>query len=396
MKKTTQDCPRPPVAEPAYDTKAELPIGLFAPQSKEIFEKKGPDVFYEMKELGANLCLGTYPQITDKMLDWAHQAGMKVLIYNAEVEFMFPQEAVQYIRCFKDHPAYYGIQVADEPSIERMEKMSAVCQAIMQEDPAHYLWVDLLPTYAGFKSEQQYEEYVVNYMKYISPNVIVYDHYGILHHQIREDFYLNQEIAMKYARQHPLPVWTFDLCTAHGDYEEPSVEQMRWQVSNQLASGSKGIQWFTYGQPDPMFTTPPIDAAGKRTKKFEEVKMVNHEIKPYDHILMSLDHIGTIFWCNHAQPPKQLAPFLSWEPISQISGDPAVIGCFRDKEQNLALYVANYSFSNPAAVKIKLNDSYADYINIWSSKGKIQQPYSGRIAIDLLPGEGKLVQLLKI
>ena len=90
------------------------------------------------------------------------------------------------------------------------------------------------------------------------------------------------------------------------------MEQMRWQVSNQLATGSKGIQWFTYGQPAPMFATPPIDAGGKRTKKFEEVKTVNQEIKPYGHILMELEHIGTVFWCNHAQLPKQQVPFLSW------------------------------------------------------------------------------------
>lgn len=396
MKDTAQKCINSPASGPTSREEQELPIGLFAPQSQEIFEKKGVEAFYEMREFGANLLLGTYPQITDKMLDWADQAGMRVLIYNAEVEFMSPEEAAQYVRRYKDHPAYYGIQIADEPSIERMENMSAVCRAILQEDPMHYLWVDLLPTYAGFNSERHYEEYVANYMKNISPNVAVYDHYGILHHKIREDFYLNQELVMKYARQRHLPVWTFALCTAHGDYEETSVEQMRWQVSNQLATGSKGIQWFTYGQPAPMFATPPIDAGGKRTKKFEEVKTVNQEIKPYGHILMELEHIGTIFWCNHAQPPKQQVPFLSWEPISQISGDPAVIGCFRDREQQPTLYVANYSYDKPAVTHIELNDGYTDHIELWSSEGKFRQPCNGRITVDLLPGEGKLIRLLKM
>lgn len=385
------------MSEPAGKEEREFPIGLFAPQSREIFEKKGVEVFYEMREMGANLCLGTYPGLEDKMLDWAEAAGVKVLIYRADVETMSPTDAVRYVRLYKDHPAYYGIQIADEPSVERMQSMAEVCRAIQQEDPAHYIWVDLLPTYAeGFKSLQHYEEYVADYMKYISPNVIVYDHYGILHQKIRPDFYLNQEIAMKYARERRLPVWTFDLCTAHGDYEEPTVEQMRWQVANQLATGSKGIQWFTYGQPDPMFTTPPIDSAGNRTKKFDEVKQVNLEIKPYAPMLLPLDHIGTIFWCNQLDPPKQLSPFLTWEPIAKISGDSAVIGCFWDKDQNPALYIANASFQEQAAVQIALNEGYADQVNIWSSAGKEQQQSGSRVAVDLLPGEGKLIQPVKL
>lgn len=143
------------VTEPVYDTKLELPIGLFAPQSQALFEKQRSAAFADMKKMGATLLLGTYPQITDKMLDWAQEAGMKVMIYDVNVEYMTPEDAVAYVNRFKDHPAYYGIQIADEPSIERMENMSAICRAILQEDPMHYLWVDLLPTYAGFNSERR-------------------------------------------------------------------------------------------------------------------------------------------------------------------------------------------------------------------------------------------------
>lgn len=384
------------VTEPVYDTKLELPIGLFAPQSQALFEKQRSAAFADMKEMGATLLLGTYPQITDKMLDWAQEVGMKVMIYDVNVEYMTPEDAVAYVNRFKDHPAYYGIQIADEPSNARLEGMSDVCKAIRKADPDHPLWVNLLPIYAGYPSIKAYEDYIDLYIEKVNPNVITFDNYGIIHGDtIRDDFYLNTELFMERSRKHNIPLWTFDICSEHGAYVNLTLEKLRWQVSNQLATGSKGIQWFTYGQPSEEFKTPAIDANGNKTETYYELQKVNSEIKAYDHILMSLNHIGTMFWMDGYLEPTVKTPFNKWAPVNQISGDPVVVGCFEDKEGNKAMYVANYSFEKKAASHIVLNKGYALKYNVWDAAGKKQYTYNSQIDITLEPGEGKLIQLLK-
>ena len=384
------------VKEPVYDTKLELPIGLFAPQSKALFEKQQVSAFTDMKEMGATVCLGTYPGLEDKMLDWAQEAGMKVQIYDGNVEYSTPEQAVAYVNRYKDHPAYYGIAIADEPSVGRLEGMSEVCKAIRKADPDHPLWVNLLPIYAGYPSIQAYEDYIDLYMEKVSPNVIMFDNYGVIHGDtIRDDFYLNSELFMERSRKYDVPMWTFAVCSEHGVYKNLTLEKLRWQVSNQLAAGSKGIQWITYGQPDPMFATPAIDANGNKTETYYELQKVNGEIKSYDHILMSLNHVGTMFWMDGYLEPTVKTPFTKWAPINKISGDPAVVGCFEDKDGNLAMYVANYSFEKKATTKIVLNKGYALKYNIWNAAGKKQYTYNNQIEIALEPGEGKLIQLLK-
>lgn len=384
------------VKEPVYDTKLELPIGLFAPQSKALFEKQQVSAFTDMKEMGATVCLGTYPGLEQKMLDWAQQAGMKVMLYDGSIEYAKPDDAVAYVNRYKNHPAYFGIQIADEPSDGRLDAMSAVCKAIRKADPDHPLWVNLLPIYAGFPSIKAYENHIDRYIEKVNPNVITFDNYGIIRGDtIRDDFYLNAELFMERSRKYNIPMWTFDVCSEHGVYKKLTLEKLRWQVSNQLASGSKGIQWFTYGQPDPQFKTPAIDANGNKTQTYYNLQKVNREIKSYDHILMSLNHVGTMFWMDGYLEPDVKKPFTKWEPINHISGDPAVVGCFQDKEGNKAMYVANYSFEKKATTKIVLNNGHALKYNVWDAAGKKQYTYGGQIEVTLQPGEGQLIQLLK-
>lgn len=378
--------------EYGYDRAVELPIALFAPQMSHLIDQSA---YFEMVEAGANVLLGTEVGRELEMLDLAQNAGMKLMLYNADLIDADGESAIRYIKKYQSHPAYLGVVIIDEPSTETIKYMAEMVSELTDAFPDKYVYINLVPTYSGaFSNTQEYVDYVDLLLKECHVNLLSYDNYGVMNNGIRDDFYLNAEIFIQRGKEKNIPVWTFALCTQHFGYPKVTIENMRWQVSNELAMGSRGIQWFTYGTPSEEFHDAPLDVFGKRTATYNILKQVNNEIKLYDHILMALKHQVTLFHMD--EKPYLLNQDTEWKDIASIEGDDAVIGCFEDDSGNTALYVANYSYTKEASLTINLESGCATSCRIWNDiEGATVAITDNSVAIHLKAGEGKLIQLFQ-
>ena len=146
-----------------------------------------------------------------------------------------------------------------------------------EELPGKDFYVNLFPTYATTAQLEtdSYEEYIRKYIEIVKPDYVSYDHYALMEDgygvkKITDDVLYNLEIVAKLCKEANIPMMTFvsTMCYGLGTREPWSVEEIRWQVMNELAYGSIGIQYFCYFTPLGAFTDEciaMIDHSGNRT-----------------------------------------------------------------------------------------------------------------------------------
>lgn len=122
----------------------------------------------------------------------------------------------------------------------------------------------------------------------------------IIENWVREDWYYNLEIVRNISSELNKPFWAFALSTSHGNYPIPTLEHLRLQVYSNLAYGAKGIQYYTYWTPTSanfVYVSGPINKDGSKSKVYDLVKQMNHEINTFSYIyltskVMSISHYG--------------------------------------------------------------------------------------------------------
>ncbi len=263
--------------------RGEFPVMAWYSLQEDLSKER----FIELAEAGFNI---SFSYATDSIVPEMKRAinavkgtGVKLLI-----PFRGPWVDIKpIVDYFKDNENLWGWYVIDEPSYDKFEEVKRFVDRIQAIDPAHPVYINLLPIYAPITSfvNGSYEQYVTKYVDQFSPSFLSFDHYPITSKGVRNDFYKNLTIISEIANRNSIPFWAFACCVKYsGGVPAPKLAHLKLEVYSALAFGAQGIEYFTYTTPrkehgGEHFSNAPIDANQKKTKTYDYVKEVNTRLR---------------------------------------------------------------------------------------------------------------------
>lgn len=237
--------------------------------------------YKELREAGFHISFTHTSSLADAQaaLRAAQETGIKNILMCNELSSS-PENVVEAV---KNNPALYGYFLRDEPAISDFPALAAWADRIRALDPDHPIYLNLNPIYAGEGVlGGTYEHYVREFIRYVKPSMVSYDHYPIMAGGIRSDFWQNLEIISKVSAEAGLPFWAFALSTSHNPYPIPTMASLRFQLYTDLAYGAQLLQYFTYWNPPQVvwnFHDAPIGLDGHKTAVYSLVKKMNEELQ---------------------------------------------------------------------------------------------------------------------
>ena len=341
-------------------------------------------------------------------LDLARKQGLQVLLQDPRIMAKAPDDAAfeanldAVLADFAAHPALWGYYVTDEPNAAAFPKLAAICKHLSDRDPKHIPFINLFPTYAN---QQQlgtptYQEHVSAFMKTVAPKILSYDHYALMQNGERPGYFENLEVIRRAGLEHRTPFNYILLSVPHFSYRDPTEADLRWQVNTALAYGARGIMYFTYVSPPETESFKGwgegiVTWEGKPTRKFDEVKRINAELKALGPILMSLTSTAVY----HSAPvPGGATPLPEGDLVAKMEGGQLVIGHFKNDSGDRYCMFVNRSPRDPADVKItfsrKIQLSEIDRNSGSSRPTETDQQGSTTVwESHFLPGQGRLIKI---
>lgn len=254
---------------------------------------------------------------------------------------------------YKDHPAFDGYFVTDEPSPELFADLGEVTARLhaSTDRPAYInLFADYVPT--GFKTPT-YREYVERFIAATRPRLLSYDYYPFGPGIDRPTFFTNLALIRELAGQHRLPFMLIVLAMPHGGYRDPSEAELRWQIFHALAYGARGVSYFAYWTPvdvefqaDLKFRKGLIEH-GRPTEHYRQAARINPTVRAYGHELEAFRSIGV------ADSRGDVAPKLPLGPITSIEGGSITVGMFEDDANRRAAVLVNRNYRAGATITVR-------------------------------------------
>jgi hypothetical protein len=349
-----------------------------------------------------------------KYLDICHQAGLKTLVWDGNMpkgdhwESPKPDEIPQIekpldgmIARYASHPALLGYVLADECDVPAHERLGVVTQYLLEKDPKHLPYYNLLPNYAGQLGSnwygRAYERSVAHYIKTVKPALVSWDHYRQMFEGGDERFYWeNLEIIRRQSIKARIPYNQIIVSMKHMGYRECSEVDLRWQVYTSLAYGSRGIQYFTYWYVKELaWAEAPalITKHGERDVKWQYVKNINNRIAKLGPTLVKVTSTGV--YCTDPLPigTRKLA---ADAPVKKAEGGAMVIGCFQDAKGREYIMPVNRSFNHKITAKLTMGEKTTSVSEVSQETGDLVQSQAligSVLDVPLEAGEGRLFLL---
>lgn len=353
--------------------------------------------FRELADMGLTHSLMHYsPAGNRKALDLAARTGVKLFLEDGRFEK--PGAALEAAaREYRGHPALAGYSLRDEPSLPAFAGLAAVRDALQAVDPAHPSYVNLLPTYAsaGQLGTDSYLGHVRRFLVEFRPEVLSFDHYPILEgDRLRGDFYQNLEWIRQASLEFGTPFWAFALTCPHKPYPRPTLGHLRLQAWSNFAYGARGLQYFTYWNPNPGtwdFHDAPIRLDGTRSPTYELLREFNRDVQACAGILLHSRVVGVY----HTAPlPAGTQGLDAASPFRRIEGGEALVGLHVLPDGRRYALVVNRSFTRGVTLQLTGQDWVRDVTWAHPAHGGTLQGWKDGVArIELEPGAGAFLRL---
>ena len=391
--------------------------------------------YQRIKDSGINVIYALYEHIdlnaTLLALDLSEQVGIEYYVRDARIAGLFQgifdsqgnviQEDyeedlaifLEAIEPYKDHPAFKGHLVVDEPSAELYKWLGFYHQVYKEYLPDKDFYINLFPTYSGLsqRGDRNYEQYIQEYIDVVKPEFISYDHYPLMlfyeESVLTDDFLLNLEIVAKHAKAAELPFWLFLQTVGYTNISgtqrrDVTEADIRWQIATSMAYGVRGIQHFTYWTPTggaiESFSDAMIDRDGNKTPTYDAATKVNQEVLNFDHVYLSFDWVDVMTYSTTPDFPvvnfRMIETLESHPRIKSFKGSEDVLmGVFKGKNGEDGFQVVNftdpaYGKSNDVVINFKNATHALVYIDGEASTVKLK---SGRLSITLPSGSSMFV-----
>lgn len=276
--------------------------------------------FALLAELGVDVIYLTYtqnsaPEVYNRYLDWLDKYGIQAYLRDgelndrlealaAELDFDDEQavraavtEIKPYVERYDKRPFFKGNFLKDEPQPADMDLYIACAKLYQIAFPDHYMYVNLLPNYAGaFRNDLAYERYVLKFAKNFAVPYLEQDHYPIYTRTGKDgqteryvastDYYAGlyfpAGVARDYGRDYGNFIWTTkNLVAAEQRNYAPAVSDLRFEAFNAMAFGASHINLFCASTPPSYLGVGQgvIDNGEKTPGLWENTEQVLGEIR---------------------------------------------------------------------------------------------------------------------
>lgn len=236
----------------------------------------------------------------------------------------FARYAAHCLVDFKDHPAYMGIRIWDEPGYGRFQACSDVCEAYKLADPDGYVQLNMLPMSssqsiqnlycengAKLGMQQSYAEYLKAYKEYFADSLdyYLYDDYPVLESGVLGTYLRCHQMVSEFCAENGLRKCIVQQSYAgDGSHRLCEYEDMLWQANVSMAFGVKEFSYYTYwpihnstaNLPDE--TKYPLTRHGERNPLWWHIKDVNHEILFNAKALWNFEYKGVTYYDSEVLP----------------------------------------------------------------------------------------------
>lgn len=384
--------------KPDYSSKTlsnVLRIGAWVAPTPGNWGGKGNEDFItesaykDVKESGINHIYALYENANitaiNKATTYAASNGIKYLARDTNFDVdpelleLEPGDFQKSASSYADSEGFAGHLITDEPGASKFIKLGKLKKYYEKEFPGKEFYVNLFPTYASLAQIEcnSYEEYIDQFIAYVNPDFISYDHYalsvdGYGKYKITEDVLYNLELVATKCKEANIPMYTFAQSMSYDSTSRcPNEAEVRWQVMTELAYGSKSIQYFCYWTPlefaDDVGSSAMITKDGQKTDQYYAVQAVNQELLAMDEAYLDFDWKGTMLVNGSTVTQKNKAfrqvqyALESHEMIKEINASQdTLVGTFKDGDGRSGFLISN--FSDPAyklkdTITVKFNNA---------------------------------------
>ncbi len=291
-----------------------------------------------------------------RTMDRAYEAGIqRVIVFDSRLEilsqrttpiigegegydFQTYEELVAYVReClapYKDHPAFYGVMLVDEPFYDKLPQAALTYKACEEALEGIYVQLNLLPIdmtvvsgrfqdpegeYGDLPVHEQYELYLRQFCEWSGCDRICFDSYPIRQNtkageatgyyisdnHIRNLRILN-EVASDYNCTIDAVAQTMGLGSMSGDFiylKPPDKSEMYWQLNTYMGFGVKAYAYFTYWAKQQNSTqneyydgSAYITHDGEKTDLYYIMQELSAEMQEFAPVLLNFDYQGMQYY----------------------------------------------------------------------------------------------------
>ncbi len=377
--------------------------------------------YQEIEEAGIEYMVpgnGTFNEEQNlRAMNLAQEAGFRIIPIDMRVLpfALKPDIAVdtavirQVVESYKDHPAFAGYVVRDEPNASMFPALAKITQVFLNLDPINEPLINLFPSYGspiqlGF---EDYRAYIRSYIEIVEPRLLAYDNYALREGVTwYEAWYNDLTIVREETREARIPFMIFVQSQGIAEgLRVPTRAGILWQVNTALAYGTHGVGWFSYwtplpdqgiqqeeGSAQPLIEShynAMIDINGNRTEVYDHVREANLYLKKAGR--------GLLEWDNQDVARYKTGTLVEGtSPMATPSGDQAnvVIGTFA-KDHSIRLVLSNASCEEAASFSLSLSPGWKTDNLFTSIAAEPMGDVDSLLEWHLEPGGSAIIDLIK-
>ncbi len=295
-----------------------------------------------------------------KVMDMAHELGLKCFVYQPQIHslsnfdethinpekaatdkenkyFNSQEEINAYVAKtlvgLKDHPAFDGVSLIDEPRFSKFQAISETYQAVKAAAPDAYVMLNLLPfaensnmhldLYCGsleYSAEEAYKKYLDLYYEKVGKDLgyLMYDDYPILEGGVLPTFLYNNSVVSDFCAEKGLTRTTVYQSCSYSNRRGAAAADIHFQMNIGMAFGNKSYSYYTYY---PLINSgDPVDEgdsivrySGEANQLYYDIQSITKEMQFNAKALMNFEYKGM----QH----KIKAPVYSLDYIGRLEND---------------------------------------------------------------------------
>ena len=304
----------------------------------------------------------------------------------------------------ENSPSVMGYFLTDEPGAADFEALGKAVAAVKKYAPGKLAYINLFPDYAtlGAKDKSQletdsYTEYLERYVAEVKPQFISYDNYMVQYSQDLKNpdtaasYYRNLLEIRRVANEHGIPFWNIVSSNQiRPESTVPSPANFAFQAYTTLATGGRGVSWYTYYSSG--YAYAPVDSTERRTPTWSRLREVNRQIAVLGPLMNHLTSTGVYFT---SPAPINGLPELPGKIIREVSSPtPMMAGEFRGEDGSEWVMLVNLSLERSVKFTVRTTAPVTKFQIVSSEDGSLQS-MDPATETWLTAGEGILMKVNK-
>lgn len=377
--------------------------------------------YAEVRESGINMVYSFggeihNPEHRDRMLHAAEKNGVRVMIELDRITDAGGIEAnLELVKATMNHPAVIGYNMYDEPNAALFPVLGEQLRRIREivgEDML--IMCNLFPNYAsetqlGISGEKDgmtpYQQYIDRFMSEVGSDILSFDFYpfhtdtGKDSDKVKAMLTNFSDIALC-AQKYGVPTWGFVQNSSWSGTRVPNEDELRFLTHFHMIFGLQSYSYFLYCQPYNVATGEGMFKGmltydGDHTEIYDRVKFNNEALAGLRGRYLDYSLKGFLTANLSKGNTDSIADELKSESfgplVSAESKYNLLIGCFENEAGEQAYYVLNFAYGLHSTVTLDFGSGAA--FTLWGSNGIEQMGDQKQITFDLLPGEGKFIEM---